>query len=251
MQLRFRTKLALLVGASGLAMLVLIAFAAVTADREAAELDRMEATYLPLLEAGATGVRAGDPAAIVMLGAPSPTGANIPGQSVDDLMYLQQLYALNNGEVKAFYDALSAHPSGFSNPPNCTPATPQCSLSCGFNNHDSFYAFTRVGEYRDLMLQQGEGNKKIWFTEYGYCSNPTPPAGFEYCAFVTEQNQATFLVNAFSMARGLDYVAGMMQWNLNFQAVVPQTDEKWGFGIVRADSSARPAYSAILEMPKP
>src|SRR5687767_1709059 len=52
MQLRFRTKLALLVGASGLAMLVLIAFAAATSGREEAELERMEATYLPLRELG-------------------------------------------------------------------------------------------------------------------------------------------------------------------------------------------------------
>ena len=83
------------------------------------------ASYLPILEAGTTGVRTGDPAALVLLGAPSPTGANIAGQAIDDLTYLQQLYAINNGEVKGFYDALSVHPSGFSNPPNCTPATPQ------------------------------------------------------------------------------------------------------------------------------
>ena len=209
------------------------------------------ANYLPILEAGASGVRTGDPAALVLLGAPSPTGANIAGQSIDDLTYLQQLYALNNGEVKSFYDALSAHPSGFSNPPNCTPATPLCSLSGGFNNDDSFFAFTRVGEYRTVMMQQGEANKKIWFTEFGYCSNPTPPAGFEYCSSLTEQNQADFLVRAYQMARGLDYVVGMMQWNLNFQVAVPQTDEKWGFGIIRSDMSARPAYAALVEMPKP
>ena len=146
---------------------------------------------------------------------------------------------------------LSAHPSGFSNPPNCTPATPQCSLLGGFNNDDSFYAFTRVGEYRTLMVQQGESSKQIWFTEFGYCLNPTPPAGYEYCSSLTEQNQANFLVQAFMMARGLDYVGGMMQWNLNFQQVVPQTNEEWGFGMIRSDMSARPAYSALLEMPKP
>jgi hypothetical protein len=52
------------------------------------------------------------------------------------------------------------------------------------------------------------------------------------------------------MARELDHVAGMMQWNLNFQVAVPQTDEKWGFGTIRSDMSARPAYAALLEMPK-
>jgi polysaccharide biosynthesis protein PslG len=152
--------------------------------------------------------------------------------------------------VKNFYDALSAHPSGFSNPPNCTPATPQCSLSGGFNTDDSFFAFTRVSEYRDLMVQQGEGGKKIWFTEFGYCSNPTPPPGFEYCTSIDEAAQSNFLVQAYQMARALDYVAGMMAWNLNMQLAVPQNDEKWGFGIIRSDWSGRPAYYALSGMPK-
>jgi hypothetical protein len=208
------------------------------------------ANYLPLLKAGYAGVKAGDPNAMALLGAPSPTGANIPGEVIDDLLYLQQLYALSGGEVKAYYDALSAHPSGFSNPPNCTPATPQCSLSGGFNNDDSFFAFTRVSQYRDLMVAQGQGDKKIWFTEYGYCSNPTPPPGYEYCTAIDATTQATFLLQAFQMARDLDYVAGMMQWNLNYQLAVPQSDEKWGFGIIRDDWSPRPAYSALAQMTK-
>jgi hypothetical protein len=43
----------------------------------------------------------------------------------------------------------------------------------------------------------------------------------------------------------------MFQFNLNFQMSVPQTDEKWGFGIVRADYGGRPAYFSLLGMPKP
>ena len=206
--------------------------------------------YLPLLQAGYTGVKAGDPNALALLGAPSPTGANIPGESIDDLQYLQQLLALNGGQAKAYFDAVSAHPSGFSNPPNCTPATPQCSLSGGFNNDPSFFAFYRVGQYHDLMVAQGIGDKKIWFTEFGYCSNSTPPPGYEYCTSIDATTQANFLVQAFQMARSLDYVAGMMQWNLNYQLAVPQTDEKWGFGILRDDWSGRPAYSALSQMPK-
>jgi hypothetical protein len=220
-------------------------------DREAGPGNVDPSTYLPILEAGYTGVKAGDPTAMVLLGAPSPTGADIPGAVIDDLSYLQQLYAINGGEVIGYFDALSAHPSGFSNPPDCTPATPECSLSGGFNSDDSFFAFTRVSEYRDVMVQNGDGAKQIWLTEFGYCSNPAPPPGYEYCRYITEPQQAQFLVQAFQMARQLPYVGGMFQWNLNFQMSVPQSDEKWGFGIVRADYSGRPAYGALLGMPKP
>ena len=44
--------------------------------------------------------------------------------------------------------------------------------------------------------------------------------------------------------------AGMFIWNLNYQVAVPQTDEKWGFGVIRADWSARPAFFALSSMPK-
>jgi hypothetical protein len=206
--------------------------------------------YLPILAAGSSGVRAGDPNASVLLGAPSPTGANIAGQSIDDVQYLNQLYALNGGEAKRYYDAISAHPSGFSNPPDCTPQTPQCSLSGAWNNHPSFFAFTRVSQYRDAMVRNGESDKKLWFSEFGYCSGSTPPAGYEYCKYLTPQNQADFLVKAMAKARTLDYVAGMVVWNLNFQVVVPPTDEKWGFGVLNPDWTPRPAYSALAQMPK-
>ena len=49
----------------------------------------------------------------------------------------------------------------------------------------------------------------------------------------------------------LPYVGAMFGWNLNFQMSVPPLDEKWGFGIVRADYSGRPAYGRLLGMPKP
>ena len=41
-----------------------------------------------------------------------------------------------------------------------------------------------------------------------------------------------------------------MVWNLNYQMAVPQTDEKWGFAVLRADFSPRPAFSALASMPK-
>ncbi|HEX8967437.1 MAG TPA: hypothetical protein VF937_06135 [Chloroflexota bacterium] len=220
-------------------------------DREAGPGNVDPSTYLPLLEAGSTAVKAADPAALVVLGAPSPTTSDVPGSIIDDVSYLQQLYAINGGEAAGYFDIVSAHPSGFSNPPDCTPATPFCSLSGAWNTDDSFFAFTRVSQYRDVMVQNNDAAKQIWFTEFGYCSNPTPPPGYEYCAYVTEDQQAQFLEQAFNMARQVPYVGAMFQFNLNFQLSVPQSDEKWGFGIVRSDYSGRPAYFRLLGMPKP
>jgi polysaccharide biosynthesis protein PslG len=220
-------------------------------DREAGPGNVDPSTYLPLLEAGSTGVKSADPSALVLLGAPSPTTSNVDGASIDDVSYLQQLYAINGGEAAAYFDVVSAHPSGFSNPPDCTPATPYCSLSGAWNTDDSFFAFTRVSQYRDVMVANGDDAKQIWFTEFGYCSNDSPPPGYEYCKYITEAQQAQFLMQAYQMARQTPYVGAMFAWNLNFQLSVPPSDEKWGFAIVRADYSGRPAYFALLGMPKP
>ena len=74
--------------------------------------------------------------------------------------------------------------------------------------------------------------------------------GYEYGLYLSEQDQATFLARALQKAVDLGYVAGVIIWNLNFQLAVPESDEKWGFGIIRADWSARPAYAALTSAPK-
>lgn len=219
-------------------------------DREAGTGNVNPTTYLPLLKAGYTGTKSGDSNAQVFLGALSPTGANQPGVTMDDVAYLQALYALNNGEVKNYFDVLAAHLSGFSNPPDCTPSTPQCSLSGAWNTDPSFFAFTRLGQYRDVLTQAGDANRQVWLTEFGYDSSTVAVPGYEYSTFISEDAQARFLVQAIQMARQTPLVGGVIVWNLNFQMVVPQTDEKWGFGVLRADFTPRPAFSALASMPK-
>jgi hypothetical protein len=219
-------------------------------SREAGVGNVDPATYLPLLKAGFAGVKAGDSSVLALLGALSPTGTNSPGQAMDDLAYLQGLYAINNGEVKNYFDALAAHLSGFSNPPDCTPATPQCSLSGAWNENPSFFAFYRVGQYHDAMLAAGDGNKQVWLTEFGYDSSELAVPGYEYSTYISEDTQARFLVQAVQIARSTPYIGGLMVWNLNFQVGLPQTDEKWGFSVLRGDWSGRPAYFALASMPK-
>jgi len=53
-------------------------------------------------------VKSGDPAALVLLGAPSPTTTNIPGTIMDDVAYLQGLYVINGAEVAQYFDVVSA-----------------------------------------------------------------------------------------------------------------------------------------------
>jgi polysaccharide biosynthesis protein PslG len=219
-------------------------------SREAGVGNINPASYLGLLKAGFAGVKAGDSSATAILGALSPTGTTRPGESMDDLEYLTALYALNGGEVRGYFDALAGHLSGFSNPPDCTPSTPQCSLSGAWNETPAFFAFYRVGQYHDTMVANGDGNKAVWLTEFGYDSSEVAVPGYEYSTYISEDAQARYLVQAVQIARTTPYIGGLMVWNLNYQVAVPQTDEKWGFSVLRSDWSGRPAYYALAGMPK-
>ncbi|HLY66178.1 MAG TPA: hypothetical protein VKU60_11645 [Chloroflexota bacterium] len=203
--------------------------------------------YVEMLKAVYPAIKAADPAAIVVSGAPTPTGVNDPNIAFRDLTYLQQMYAYQNGAVKPFFDALGAHNEPYGNQPEETVAQHSAP---NYSTDPSFF-FRQVEDYRNLMVSQGDGGKGIWQTEIGYDSNPLAPATYSYAQSITEQQQADWLTRLFGYTKqNYPWMGTMFVWNLNYQAVVPQTDEKWGFGVLRADYSPRPAYTALAAMPK-
>jgi hypothetical protein len=202
--------------------------------------------YVELLKVTYPAIKGADPSAIVISGAPTPTGVNDPNIAKRDLTYLQDMYNYQNGIVKKYFDALGAHNEPYANPPDQTVATHTFPSYSG----DPSFFFRQVEDYHNLMAQVGDGNKQIWETEIGYDANAMAPA--DYVGWtISEQQQADYLVKLFQYARAhYPWMGAIFVWNLNFQSVVPQADEKWGFGVLRADNTARPAYSALQGMPK-
>jgi hypothetical protein len=206
--------------------------------------------YVELLKAAYPAIKAGDPNAIVIIGALTPTGFIDPNIAIDDVLYLEQMYQYQGGVVRQFSDAIGAHAGGFNNPPE-DDATTRTVPTTSFKGHMSFY-FRRIEQLHDVMVKYGDGNKKMWLTEFGWSTANGAP-GYEYGADNSDTNQADYLVRAFQMARSrYPWVGGMFVWNLNFAAVpgVGPNDEKRPFGIVNADWSPRPAYLALKAMPK-
>ncbi len=215
--------------------------------------------FVELTKNGYRGVKESDPNAIVVLGAPTPTGVFSNTIAIDDAVYLQRVFDYNNGEVFNYFEALGVHPNGGANAPDdWIGAAHNSNAKCGggWSTHASFF-FDRYKELYNLMAARGHPEKTVWFTEFGWATidgpgGPAAPAGgYEYAACNSEADQATFLARSFAKVRAeSSYVTHMIIWNLNFQEVVPNTDEKWAFGIVRPDLSPRPAYNAIKAMPK-
>ena len=206
--------------------------------------------FVELMLAGHQGVKAGDPEAITVGGALTPAGdVDIPDQkvqAVDDVRFLEQIYAYRDGIARGAFDVWGVHPGGFNNAPTQEIGSERGS---GWNGHGSFY-FQRYAQHRAVMEANGDDDKPMWLTEVGWSTANADPA-YGFGADNSEEDQAQFLVDAFRLIReSAPYITHAFVWNLNFQTVVGPQDEKFAFGVLRPDGSPRPAYTALAETPK-
>ncbi len=108
--------------------------------------------YVDLLCKAYSAIKAADPGMTVVSGALTPTGLNDGSTAIDDLTYLQRMYASG---AKRCFDAVGAHPSGYNNPPDAkfgysNPAEPS------FKNHPSFFFRDTMERYRNVMVANGD-----------------------------------------------------------------------------------------------
>jgi hypothetical protein len=212
-------------------------------------------SYLVVLKAGYQAVKAVDPDITVVFGGLTPTGIrNHPEIAQDEVQYLRQIYSINDGEVRNYYDVLGVHPYGTCNPPDTIWPDNPATISCGtdpdgsrsFTNDNSFY-FKRILDLRTVMENNGDGDKPVWVTEFGWSSTPNPAQPTAFAKYVTEQEQADYIMRAIVIGQSWGWMGVMFVWNLNFQVTTNPGDEKWGFGILRPDWSPRPAFTAIVQ----
>ena len=209
--------------------------------------------YMDLLKAAYAAIKAADPSAIVVSGAPTPTGLNDGNIAVDDIAYLQQMYA--NG-LKNYSDVIGAHPSGYNCPADAdwrTVSNGTASFRGPFDNRSHSWCFRGTIEgYRNVMVANGDGGKRIWATEFGWATVQglgVPPAnGYGYAADNSEAQQAQWITQAYQIGRASGYMGVMFLWNLNYDN--PPGDEKSAFSILYANGAPRAAFGALQNMPK-
>ncbi len=209
--------------------------------------------YVELLKVAYSRIKQSDPGAIVVCGPLTPTGVNNPYVAIDDLTYLRQMLEYQGGAIRNYFDVLGVHVAGANNPPDTL--WPENPGPDGWTDHTSHY-FRHLEKIRAVVEAAGMGDKKIWVTEFGWASteNVTDRAapGYEYAYQNSEQEQASYLVRAFEKGRTeyQPWLGAMFLWNLNFAQEFPPWDEKAPFGVIRPDGTPRPAYEALVRMPK-
>jgi hypothetical protein len=192
--------------------------------RGAPQADR----YTDLLQRSYTAIKAQDPRMTVVLGA--TTGNNYG--------FLEQVYGAGG---KGSFDVAAAHTDTA-----CLVDPP----SRFYKDQGRIARFTFLGyrELRATMLAHGD-DKPIWLTEIGWsAAQHTCEVGMwagQKAAGVSEAAQAQHLLEAFHCLKQDPYVQVAMWFN-NRDLVA---DGKMAnmYGLLRADGSRRPAYSAFQD----
>ncbi len=199
--------------------------------------------YVEMLKAVAPAVRAADPHAIIVAAALGPTGYNDPKIGIDDVRYLEQLEAYQNGVYHYMADVQGSHPYGYRSAPDMLP--PEKANTGEYTGHPSFY-FRRIEQQRLAMIRAGDGGKAMWITEFGWGSG-----NFPEFSDVSGETRAQWISQAVQQTRArYPWVGAMFVWNLNWSVFSP-SDVSWGyFSLINPDYSPRPAYNAVKYLPK-
>ncbi|MGU3653210.1 beta-galactosidase [Mycolicibacterium sp. A43C] len=133
------------------------------------------AAYTELLKAAYQSIKTADPSAIVVAGSVVAGPTYQDGSAMSPVEFLQGMY---DAGAHGYFDAISYHPYLYSLP-----------FSNGATQIDQFdYPIEQLGEMRALMVQNGDGNLKVWITEYGQPTNVSYQN-----SQLTEQQQAAFI----------------------------------------------------------
>jgi hypothetical protein len=200
--------------------------------------------FVELIKQGSSGVRAGDPDAIIISGAPAVTGIDDGINAIDDRKFLQGMIAAGVGDL---VDAIGVHPYGAANPPD-ERATDPTHLRNSYNTHPSFFFLDTLEDYHQL-LTQANIDKPIWITEFGWPSiekfGEVDTAGWDYARDVTEADQAAYLLRAIELRRDRAWLGPMIIWNLNVAPLLGADRSESAYGLIRPDGSLRPAYKRL------
>jgi hypothetical protein len=224
------------------------------------------AEFARLQQVAFTAIKARDPNILVIAGAPSPTGINCAGTwpsceggrviVVDDATFLQQFVAAGGLN---YADCMGTHSNGTNLPPLSDGANPPPDTGYAFKGpwtspHYSWALKSQVETYARIMQQAGV-NKPQCLTEFGYASpvDGAFPPGYEFAADVSEQQQAEYLVQAYSWMRDSGLVRLAFLFNLDYgpKGGEPAQDDNVIFSLLTRQGMPRPAFDAIGAMPKP
>jgi hypothetical protein len=204
--------------------------------------------YTKLLKVGFEAAKRANPDAIVISAGLAPTTAS--GQiAMPDVEFLKGMYKAG---AKPYFDVLGAHGAGYKAPPELSPD--EIGGDPRYNHNEPgagrIYGFRHVEDLRQVMVDNGDSEKRVAVLEFGWTSDPRPDSPYKWHS-VSEAEKADYIVRAFRFAKeqwtpwigvmSLIYIADPL-WT--------EKHEQYYWAITGPDGSLRPAYTAVQNMPK-
>lgn len=212
------------------------------------------AEYAEMLKIGYRAVKNADPQAIVISAGLAPTTRN-DDEAMPDVYFIQGMY---DAGAAPHFDVLGVHASGYKSPPEIDPA--EVATNPELNNGDNapealrrVYAFRHVEDVRQIMVGNGDEDKKIVILEFGWTIDPRPDSPYYWHA-VTPEQQDKYLQRAYAYAE-----ANWQPW-IGVMSLIYIANPSWHWGNEETywsivypgypELRTAPAYYGVLYMPK-
>ncbi|MDQ7027623.1 MAG: hypothetical protein Q9P44_18930 [Anaerolineae bacterium] len=210
------------------------------------------AGYMEIFRPAYDAVRAFSPTMPIVTAGLAPTGTNPELGSIDDRLYLQQMYDAGLRDYNDPNLAIGIHPYSWGNPPDARCCNNVANR--GWDDDPHFFFMNTIEEYRDIMARNGWADNQMWSTEFGWATwsgIPSEPPEV-WMTYNTPEQQAEYTLRAFEIGQSRDYMGPMFLWNLNFanNTLLEERNEMVGYSLFIPDLPFRPLYDALVARPR-
>ena len=186
--------------------------------------------YARLLCAGYQSAKTSNPAAVILVGALSPTVA-LSGRDLNDLVYLQRMYGAGAG---ACFDILSAQGYGLWSGPTDQRLRP------------TVINYPHNLLLRDIMVKNGDAEKPIWISEMGW--NAVPDGIYPAYGQVNEEQQAAYGVQGYERAQAAwPWVGVVNYWFFKRPGDMEREQPWYYFRMLEPDFTPLPVWESVAE----
>ena len=175
--------------------------------------------YTELLKVAYRRAKEANPDCYVLNGGLAPTIAREGNEwGLSDLLFLQRMY---DAGAKEYFDILSIHAYGFVYPPDDPPA-------------ENKISFSRVALAYEVMVRNGDGDKKVIITEGGWNDHP------RWTKAVRPYQRILYTIQAYEMARDWEWCQAFVVWS--FRTPVPEKNFRDYYTLVTTGFILKPIY---------
>ncbi|MGB8404435.1 MAG: tandem-95 repeat protein [Mycobacterium sp.] len=177
------------------------------------------AQYTALLKVAYTAIKEADPNAVVIAAGVAAVAETPGGPAINPVTFLTEMYAAG---AAGYFDALSFHPY-------------QYGVMFSAGEGHAGMPIMQAEQLHAVMVANGDGNKKIWVTEYG---EPTSE--------VSEDTQAAYIGDLLRTWRTLDYAGpAFIQALVDYQDPDPAQAT---MGLFHEDWTPKPALGVLEQV---